>query len=59
MFLNDKLDIKAWNDDPGRVLFEAAVGEKPLSPTPTLNTSRLSLSMIDFLISLSEMKAIL
>ena len=28
VFLNDKLDVLAWEDGPGRVLFEARVGEK-------------------------------
>lgn len=28
VFLTDKLDIVAWQDRPGRVLFEARVGEK-------------------------------
>lgn len=28
VFLNDTLDIRAWQDGPGRVLFEAKVGEK-------------------------------
>ncbi len=28
VFLNDKLDVLAWEDGPGRVLFEARVGDK-------------------------------
>tara|TARA_B100000029_G_scaffold494468_1_gene558242 strand:- start:268 stop:780 length:513 start_codon:yes stop_codon:yes gene_type:complete len=28
VFLNDKLVLRVWKDGPGRVLFEAAVGEK-------------------------------
>ena len=28
VFLNDQLDVLAWHDGPGRVLFEARVGEK-------------------------------
>ena len=26
--MNDKLDVLAWHDGPGRVLFEGRVGDK-------------------------------